>query len=377
MPKIYLDHAAATPVDPRVLKAMTKAAAIFGNPSAFNYKGREARIALEKSRAQIAKFLNVRPDEIIFTASGSEANNLVLQSFVNRGQIITTPIEHKSVLEVLNKSNIKFVPVDGQGIIDLKALAKLLRPDSVLVSIMYANNEIGSIQPIPKISKLIRNYNREHKTSILFHVDACQAAGLLDMNVQHLGADFVSFNSSKLYGPHGLGVLYVRRGLKLKPLILGGDQEFRLRAGTENVSAIVGLAKAISLIKPSETKKIKKIRDYGLKLIKKEIPEGLLVGPEGDQRLANNINICIPELNSEQLLLELDRYGIAAGSGSACTSHTVEPSHVLRALKVPAEFINGAIRFSLGRETKIKDLDYTVRALKKIICELRNRYSRN
>ena len=388
----YLDNAAATPIDPRVLKSMTLAYKKYGNPSSFNNAGRLAREEMESARLTIARFLGARPEEIVFTSSGSEANNLALRGVLNNEQrtVLTTPIEHPSVLETLKRIKgikVKYVPVDKEGLVELDAFQNMLTAHCSLVSVMYANNEIGTIEPIAKIGRLIRGLEiRNSKLEIdgklirpVFHVDACQAVGFLNMNVQHLGADLVTFNGSKIYGPRGVGVLYVRRGTKLRSLILGGSQERGLRAGTENVPAIVGLAKAVALLKEARIKKqelrIKFIRDYAIKKLE-EISGVILNGPRKDKRLVNNISICVPNLESENLLLELDKYGISAGSGSACASHSVEPSHVLKAIGVPAKYINGALRFSLGRETTKKDIDYLVKSLVKIIAELTKRYAR-
>ncbi len=384
----YLDNAAATPIDPRVLKSMTLAYKKYGNPSSFNNAGRLAREEMESARLTIARFLGARPEEIVFTSSGSEANNLALRGVLNNEQrtVLTTPIEHPSVLETLKRIKgikVKYVPVDKEGLVELDAFQNMLTAHCSLVSVMYANNEIGTIQPIRQISKTIRDFNQKlethEKSQVIFHVDACQAVGFLNMNVQHLGADLVTFNGSKIYGPRGVGVLYVRRGTKLRSLILGGSQERGLRAGTENVPAIVGLAKAVALLKEARIKKqelrIKFIRDYAIKKLE-EISGVILNGPRKDKRLVNNISICVPNLESENLLLELDKYSISAGSGSACASHSVEPSHVLKAIGVPAKYINGALRFSLGRETTKKDIDYLVKSLVKIIAELTKRYAR-
>ena len=375
MKHIYLDHAAAAPIDPRVVSAMAQASKEYGNPSAFNDAGRRAKKLLETSRKHVADFLHSRPDEIIFTASGSEANNLALAGYLKgeKGRVITTPIEHPSVLECLRAlSGIKidFLSVDKDGFIDLKELEKKLGPDVLLVSIMYANNEIGTIEPVAKAGRIIKKFNK----NVMFHIDACQAAGFLNMNVQNLNADLVTFNASKISGPRGIGVLYVHRGLALQPLVRGGGQERGLRAGTENLPAVVGLAKAIQLIKPVDSKKLSALRDYAINKIQKEIPDTLLVGPTGDDRLPNNINICIPHLTSEVLLLELDKYGIYAGSGSACTSHAIEPSHVLKAIGVPKSHINGALRFSIGRSTTKQGIDYFVKTLNIIISDLIKRY---
>jgi cysteine desulfurase len=380
MKSIYLDNSASTPIDSRVLKAMTASYKKYGNPSSFNNAGRLAREEMESARASVARFLGARAEEIIFTASGSEANNLALIGALSdskKGTVLTTAIEHPSVLEPLKKLkniSLKYIAINKEGVADLVSLNKLLSPDCRLVSVMYANNEIGTIQPIRKIAKLINDYNKKHNTDILFHVDACQAAGYLDMDVQRLGSDLLTFNGSKIYGPRGIGVLYIRRGIKLNPSIAGGSQERGLRAGTENVSAIAGLAKAISVIKSSDAHKASAVRDYALEQLGKKIPGILINGPRGAERLANNISVCIPGLTSENLLLELDKYGISAGSGSACTSHSVEPSHVLKAIGVPASHVNGALRFSLGRDTTKKDIDYLVETLSTIIGDLGKRY---
>lgn len=382
MKSIYLDNSAATPIDSRVLKVMNMAYQKFGNPSSYNSAGRVARADMESARASIAKFLGARADEIVFTASGSEANNLALVGTcggAKKATVLTTAIEHPSVLEPLKKLKniqVKYIPIDTAGVVAIDSFAKLLSPECCLVSVMYANNEIGTIQPIQKIAKHIKAYNAKHGTGILFHVDACQAAGYVDMNVQRLGADLLTFNGSKIYGPRGIGVLYARRGIKLAPLISGGSQERGVRAGTENVPAIIGLAKAISLIKKSDALKTSALRDYALAQIEKTIPDAVINGPRGMGRLANNISICIPHLSSENLLLELDASGISAGSGSACTSHSVEPSHVLQAIGVPASHINGALRFSLGRDTTKKDIDYLVKVLVNAIADLQKRYAR-
>src|SRR3989338_463587 len=260
---VYLDNAAATPTDSRVIRAMNEAYKKYGNPSSFNTMGRETRQDIESSRLTVARFVGARPDEIVFTGSGSEANNLALLGLLRgrKGRVLTTPIEHPSVLEPLKSLRdikVEYLKIDQKGIVDLESLEKSLAPDCLLIPIMYANNEIGTIEPIREISKIIKTHNlpayrtgRQSSTrnKILLHVDTCQAAGHLNMSVNHLGADLLTFNGSKIYGPRGIGVLYVRRGVELKPLIYGGSQEKGLRAGTENAAAIIGLAKAISFPK--------------------------------------------------------------------------------------------------------------------------------
>lgn len=384
MKEIYLDNAAATPIGKRVQKEMARAMKFYGNPSSFNDAGRRAREELEKARKIVAGFLGADASEIVFTNSGSEANNLAIfgiASKFKKGEIITTPIEHPSILEPVKflagnpDFSLRFLSVNKDGFVDPEELSTLINLKTLLVSVMYANNEIGTIEPIKKISQLIRNFRRKNDRDYpLFHVDACQAAEYLDMNVQNLEVDLLTFNGSKIYGPRGIGVLYVRRGVSLNPIIRGGEQEKNRRAGTENTAAIMGLAKAVTLINSKEAQRVARLRDYFLERIKKILPETRINGPEGSARLPNNINISIPNLSSENLLLELDKYGIYAGSGSACTSHAVEPSHVLEAIGVEKKYLNGALRFSLGRQTTKGDLDKLPKVLLKIIKDLKKRY---
>ncbi len=380
MKETYLDNAAATPIDPKVLKAMNKASALYGNPSSFNDAGRAARTEIEKSRHVVAEFLGARSDEIVFTSSGSEANNLAIRGTLSgfkSGSVVTTSIEHPSVVNTLKQLSLKIktTPVDQFGVLDLKALERNLDSNCRMVSVMYANNEIGTIEPIKKISKIVSEFNKKNRTKILFHVDACQAALFLDMNVQRLGADLLTFDGCKIYGPHGIGVLYIRRGTQISGLTGWVGQEKGLKSGTENTQTIIGLAQAVSLIKPNEGKYLVLLRDYAIEQLK-QIPGLIVNGPIGENRLPNNINVCLPNLTSETLLLELDNHGIRAGSGSACTSHSVEPSEVLKAIGVPASHINGALRFSLGRQTTKHDIDYLVKTVKKINSELVKRYAR-
>ena len=402
----YLDNAAATPIAPEVQKEMVRAMKLAGNPSSFNDAGRAAAEELKKARLVVARFLGAHPEEIVFTSSGSEANNLAIQGIARNFQfsifnfqikskfqnskphIITTQIEHPSVLEPIRwlegeGFDITYLSVDKEGFINPDKLQNALRPETVLVSIMYANNEIGTIEPINKIGKIIRDFKiknlkfKIHETaSPLFHVDACQAAGYLNMNVNSLGVDLLTFNGSKIYGPRGAGVLYVRKGTNLAPYILGGGQERGLRAGTENLPAIMGLAKAVALIKKEEGEKTSALRDYFIEKIKMTLPQVRINGALGDERLPNNINISISGVDSENLLLELDKYGISAGSGSACTARSVEPSHVLKAIGVKKKYLFGTLRFSMGRETAKKDLDYVLKILPKIVADLKKRYGK-
>lgn len=385
MREIYLDNAAATPVDPRVQREMVRALHIVGNPSSFNDAGRRAAAGLHHARKIIARFLGAHMDEVVLASSGSEANTLAVQGIARadrsrRSEIVTSSIEHVSVLGSVcalscDEHEVRWVSVDAQGLISPEDIKKVLSPKTLLVSVMYANNEIGTIEPIREIGKLIRAFRKEHRTPYpFFHTDACQAAGYLSMDVNQLGVDLLTMNSSKIYGPAGVGVLFVRRGVPLTPLILGGEQERGLRAGTENLPAILGFARAVTLVRRAESKGIAALRDSFLRRLCRVVPESRVNGPVGQKRLANNVNISIPGLVSEELLIELDRYGIRAGSGSACTAHSVEPSHVLRAIGVKKPYLDGALRFSLGRQTTPDDVEHVVNTLGKVTRRLQERH---
>ena len=386
MRKIYLDNAAAAPIDPIVQKEVARGMKVYGNPSSFNDAGRQASKELAKARLKIARFLGAHAEEIIFTSSGSEANNMAIMGPVfvspkDKSEIVTTPIEHPSVLESVKflrceGKSCLYVKVDEFGFVDIPDMSSKISDKTLMVSVMYANNEIGTIEPITKIGKIIRTFRDKRSKFPLFHIDACQAAGYLNMNVNSFQADLVTFNGSKIGGPRGIGVLYVRRGTSLAPYVLGGGQERGLRAGTENLPAILGLAKAIELIDKKESVRLIKLRDYFINKIRQTGPEIKLNGPIGRDRLPNNLNISIPRLDSENLLLELDKYGIYAGSGSACTSRSVEPSHVLKAIGVDKKYLSGALRFSMGRQTTKNDLDYVLKVLPKIIQNLKKRYGK-
>lgn len=379
MRRIYLDNAASTPTDEKVAAEMVRATKLYGNPSSYNDCGREAREYVEGARLKVARFLGAHSDEIIFTSSGTEANNLAILGLANplgKGEIISTPIEHPSVLRPLKflkhkGQKVVFVKVDKTGLVDLNDLKNKLTSRTVLVSVMYANNEIGTIEPIVKIGKIIKE-----SSSALFHVDACQAAEYLDMNVNRLGADLLTLNGTKIYGPRGIGVLYKRRGVKLSPLLMGGEQESGLRAGTENLPAIGGLSIALEQIDRSEPMRLSVLRDYFIERVKVLLPDVAVNGTLGTQRLPNNVNISIPDLSSEVILLELDKHGICAGSGSACTSHSVEPSHVLKAIGLDKKYINGALRFSMGRQTTKNDIEYVLKVFPRAIKDLNKRYGK-
>ena len=386
MKRIYLDHAATTYLDPRVKRAMEPFwEKNFGNASTIYKEGLDARNALNQARKTIAKLIGAHPDEIIFTNGGTESDNLAIFGIARNyktGHIITSKIEHHAVLkpcEFLEKENFKitYLDVDKNGIVDLKQLKKSLRKDTILVSIMYANNEIGTIQPIREIAKIIRDFRKKNNPPAggpFFHTDAIQAAGYLDLNVQKLGVDLMSVNASKIYGPKGLGFSYIKRGVKLSPIIYGGGQERGLRPGTENIPGIVGLAKALEIsqnIREKEAKRLAVLRDYLIKGILKKI-KGASLNGHPVLRLPNNANVSIPRIEGESLVLYLDAQGISCSTGSACTSQDLEPSHVITALGKSKEASHSSVRFSLGRKTSKSDMDYVLKVLPDIVKKLRS-----
>ena len=422
MSKIYLDNAATTPTDARVLIAMEPYYnKIYGNAGSLHSAGRESKTAILQARKSIAKILNCKPEEIVFTGSGTESDNLailgtaracqqalrsankvILQLPPSQGSmgdpslqktsftsldllphIITSNIEHHAVLypcEQLEKEGFKvtYSRVDSDGILILDSFKKTITDETILISIMYANNEIGTIQPIEEIGKIIKEIKtdrikRNISTPIYFHTDACQAAGYLELDVQKMGVDLLTLNGSKIYGPKGTGVLYVKAGTKIDPIVFGGGQENGKRSGTENISGIIGLAKALEISqgkRRQESEKETKLRDYFIKQINKNISKVVLNG-SAVKRLPNNINISILDIEGEAMLLWLDKYGIFCSTGSACDSQSLEPSHVILALGRPYEYANGNLRFTLGRSTTKKDLDYVLKVLPKIVEDLR------
>ncbi|MEK7508619.1 MAG: aminotransferase class V-fold PLP-dependent enzyme [Patescibacteria group bacterium] len=394
MKNVYLDHAATTPIDPRVLKAMLPFFnEKFGNPSALYQKGREALNAISGARKFVAQVFGCSAGEIIFTAGGTESDNLAIlgAARANRAQgnhIITTKIEHHAVLhacEQLEKEGFKvtYLPVDAEGFVTTEQVLKAITPQTILVSVMFANNEIGTIEPVAEIGNALKK-NHPH---IIFHTDACQAAGALDLNVNRLHVDLLTLNGSKIYGPKGVGVLFKKRGVKIQPLIFGGEQEFALRPGTENTAGIIGLVTALELAqknKDKENKRLIGLRNYLWAKLQKAVPKIKLNGPEPDlpaeeagaaaknlKRLPNNLNITILDIEGEALLLYLDEVGIQAATGSACTSESLEPSHVIRALGVPYEFAHGSLRFSLGHSNNKQQIDYLIKVLPGIVSKLR------
>jgi len=393
MRRVYLDYAATTPLDPRVKEAMDSWwTENFGNAGGLYEEGRRAKEALQNSREVIAKLIGTRTEEIIFTSGGTEADNLAIfgvarkleaelptGSSASNSHIITTAFEHHAVLhpcQQLEKEGfeVSYLDVGKDGVVNPEDVRKALRPETILVSIMYANNEIGTIQPIYEIGKIIQDYKLKTKNQkLVFHTDACQAAGYLDLNVNNLGVDLMSVNASKIYGPKGVGFLYKRAGVKIKPQILGGGQEGRMRSGTEAIPLVVGMAEAFKIAqkeREEESGRLIPLRDYFISEILKRIPKVVLNGHPAN-RLPNNINVSILDIEGEALILYLDAEGISISTGSACTSESLDPSHVILALGKPYEFAHSSMRFTLGRSTTKEDLDYVLEKLPKIVRWLR------
>ena len=385
MPKqIYLDYAATTPVDKEVLKAMTPyLKKDFGNPSSLHRFGQKTRSAIDEVRRKVAKFLNCSESEIIFTGSATEANNLAIFGVVRalkkkeiKPHIITTKIEHHAVLhpfEELEKEGVEvsFIAPNKEGIVEIDDIQKAIKENTVFISIMYANNEIGTIQPIQKIGKLIARLNKNRKYKIYFHTDAVQAVNYLDCNVKELGVDFLTLSAHKIYGPKGVGALFVKQGTPIEPIIYGGGHEFGLRSGTENVAGIVGLGKAIELVEKhkNDIKRIKKLQDKIIEEVLK-IPNTRLNGSR-EKRLPNNVNISISGVEGESLVIALDQYGIAVSTGSACSSKELKPSHVLLAIGLSPKEAHGSLRITLGRFTTEEEVDYFLKILPKVVKRLR------
>jgi cysteine desulfurase len=375
MRRIYLDYAASTPLDSRVKKAMEPFwDEHFGNPGGIYQEGIYAKKVLEESRSKTAELLGARSEEIIFTSGGTESNSLAIIGFFNLleeknllkgNHVITSTIEHPSVLEIFKKYESKglevsFAPVDKDGILDLESFKKLLKENTVFVSIMYVNNEIGTIQPVKEVSKILKEFNDE----IVFHSDASQGPLFLDVDVNNLGVDLMSIDGQKIYGPKGVGVLYIKDGINLNPVIIGGNQEKGLRPGTENVPLIVGLTTALE-IADKERKEVKgktlELREYLLEKLLKI--SGVELNGSRENRIANNINVSIKDQDSEYLVVVLDSKGIACATKSACIRDRKIGSYVVQAL----DGRESGLRFSLGRETTKEDLDRTFEALSEIL----------
>jgi cysteine desulfurase len=391
MKRIYLDYAATTPTDREVLKAMMPYFTNkFGNPMSIHSFGREAFETVEKSRKTVAEFLGCDEKEIIFTSGATESNNLAVKGVVRhhwtrsgnkfRPHIITTRFEHHCVLYACQNlereglAEVTYLPVNKDGVVKVADVKKAIKKNTILVSIMYVNNEIGTVQPIAEIGKFINSYNLKttsHK--LFFHTDATQAVNYFDCDVDKLGVDLLSLSGHKIYGPKGVGALYVKKGTPIMQIQDGGEQERGLRSGTHNVTGIVGLAQALVQVK-SQKSKVKimvSLRDYMIKKILKEIPDTFLNGSP-KKRSPNNINLQFDSVEGEALILLLDSAGIAASTGSACSTGSLEPSHVLLALGIKPEQAHGSLRITLGKYTTKKEINYVIEKLKGSVKKLRS-----
>ncbi len=382
---IYLDYAATTPLDSAVLEKMIP---FFGdeysNASSMHASGRRAAQAMMRVRREVADILACGPDEIIFTGSGTESDNLAIKGVARANRdhgdhIIVSAIEHKAVIESarqLEKEGFKvsILPVDTFGMISIQTCLSLITEKTILISVMMANNEIGTIEPIKELVRAIGAWRDEHRQNMfpMVHTDACQAAGALSVDVRELGVDLMTLNGSKIYGPKGVGLLYKKRHIRIDPLIVGGEQEQSLRAGTESLPLIVGFGEALKRAENSrkkESQRLTLLRDYFTKSLLEKIPQAIVNGHR-TERLPNNIHISIPHIEGESILLMLDKLGIEASTGSACSAFDLKPSHVLLAIGQTAEFAHGSIRFSLGRDTTHDDLDRVLSLFPGIVSRL-------
>jgi cysteine desulfurase len=378
MRRVYLDHAATTPTHPEVVKAMlpyfTDA---FGNPSSIYSYGQETKGAVEEARTKVAELLSAQSEEVIFTSGGTEADNYALKgvAFANEykgNHIITTSIEHHAVLETckfLEKSGfrITYLPVDKYGLVDPDDVRKAITSKTILISAMHASNEVGTIEPISEIGRIAK------EVGVYFHSDAVQTVGHIPVNVDKLKVDLLSISAHKLYGPKGVGALYIRKGTRLVSLMHGGEQEKRRRAGTENVPGIVGLGRAVEIAGQemgSEPERLRYLRDKLIEGLRERIDHIRLNG-HPTKRLPNNVNVSIDFVEGESMLLNLDLESICASTGSACSSASLEPSHVLLALGVPAEQAHCSLRFTLGRENTEEDMERVLKVLPEIVAKLR------
>ncbi|MEI7621738.1 MAG: cysteine desulfurase family protein [Candidatus Moraniibacteriota bacterium] len=396
MKKIYLDYAATTPVDKKVLEAMLPYfCENFGNAMSVHSFGQQAQEAVDEARAKAALFFRANSSEIIFTSGATESNNLVvkgsLRSFNSiarkpeeKPHLITTAFEHHCVLDACKfaqkdgLAEVTFVAPNKEGLISVKDIEKAIKPNTILILVMYVNNEIGTVQPIAEIGKLLKKINaqraQEKLPRISFHTDATQAINYFNCEVDELGVDLLSMSAHKIYGPKGVGLLYVRKGTPIKRIQDGGDQEYKMRAGTHNVPGIVGLGEAINAIKtPATLKKIKEmiaLRDYLVKRVLKEIPKAYLNGSK-EKRSPNNANFRFDDVEGEGLILSLDLDGIAGSTGSACSSGALDPSHVLLSLGLKHEQAHGSLRLTLGKHTTKKELDFAIEKIKEVVKRLR------
>jgi cysteine desulfurase len=374
--RVYLDHNASTPVHPEVLAAMLPFfGEVYGNPSSVHAFGRAAREAVDDARGRIGRFLGSRPDEIVFTSGGTESDNFGVKGLAlarGTGHLITSRIEHHAVLrtaETLARQgfDVTFLPVDDQGRLDPDDVKRALRPDTIAISVMHANSEVGTIQPVAEIGAIAREHG------VPLHVDAVQTVGKIPIDVEAMGIDLLSFSGHKIYGPKGVAGLYVRRGTKMVAVQHGGDHERRRRAGTENVPGIVGLGAAVEIRAremTAEAERLSALRDRLWEGIRARVPESRLNGARA-ARLPGTANIVFRHVESESIVLGLDLKGVAVSAGSACTSGNVEPSYVLVAMGIAVDWAMGAVRFSLGRGTTAEDIDYVVEVLEPIVRKLR------
>jgi len=377
--RIYMDHTAGRPVDPHVIEAMLPyMKSLYGNPSSVHSFGQEARQALEEARTKVAELINAeRKESVIFTSGATESNNMAIKGVALRNKdrgkhIITSNIEHMSVLNpckflMTRGFKVTFLPVDQYGFVDIKSLEEELTNETILVSIMYANGEIGTIQPIKEISQMV------HRNNAYLHVDAAAANGQVPIDVQNEGIDLLTISSNDMYGPKGVGALYIKKSTRLEPLIHGGGQERGLRSGTENLHGIVGFGKAAEIAKEemsTESERLKKLRDKLIKGLLDPIPHSFLNG-HPTKRLPNNAAVRYSFIEGESILLDLDMKGVAASSGSACTAKTLEPSHVLRAIGLKHEEAHGSLLFTLGRRNTEEEVDYVIRIMPDIVKRLR------
>ena len=375
--RVYLDHNASTSVHPEVLEAMLPFfSERFGNPSSIHGFGREARDGVEGARERVAHVLRVGKDEIVFTSGGTESDNVAVKGIAaarGRGHIVTSAVEHHAVLrsvQALEKAGFEatYVPVDGHGMVDPDDVRRALRPDTIVVSIMHANSEVGTIQPVAAIGRLTR------EREIPFHVDAVQTFGKLPLDLDALGIDLLSFSSHKIYGPKGIAGLYIRKGTKMVSVQHGGEHERRRRAGTENVPGIVGLGKAVEVRArdmAGEEIRLRALRDRLWAGLERRVPEIRLNG-HPTERLPGTCNVCFRHIESESIVLGLDLKGVAVSAGSACTSGSIEPSHVLVAMGMPLDWAMGAVRCSLGRTTTAEDVDYVLDCVEPLAGKLRS-----
>lgn len=377
--RIYLDNAATTRTSQEVVDAMLPYfTESYGNPSSIYELGQRSKEAITKAREEIAKVIGAKTEEIYFTAGGSEADNWAIkaayEAYKNKGNhIITTKIEHHAVLhtcQYLEKQGAKvtYLDVDENGLIDLEQLQKAITPETILITIMFANNEIGTIEPVKEIGMIAKEHG------ILFHTDAVQAFGQVPIDVDEMNIDMLSSSAHKINGPKGIGCLYIRKGVKIRSFIHGGAQERKRRAGTENVPGIVGYGVAARMAAETieaRTRKEQELRDYFIRRVLDEVPYTRLNG-DPEKRLPNNANFSFRFIEGESLLIMLDMKGIAGSSGSACTSGSLDPSHVLLAIGLPHEIAHGSLRLTLGADTTKEDLDYTLEQIKEIVAKLRN-----